>query len=924
MKQGGLGEDLVQKLRRDDPDSSNGSQERKKSVLFSFVDRKTGHSVSVFLGEDKKVRAMVFDAGTDMNARPTDTLSIPVHHLHEVISETGSRFALEKLKSYAFDDALARGKGLSQEEQKSLFEAEQDIAEGMEVASSLSEREIDQIGLQVAEPDLKRLEDEIGRKIDTLQSDERKLLELEQKSIEKEGFLQKIFPRLSRIENVEQEKEKLRQKIEKDKEALIRLQQEREEKGIQLKELRSKVNTVDLVERRNFEAKRTTDLFRKEFGISEEELATIPGFHELSDGKKRLVFENLRYATLGRMEENARKQALAEDAAEGGFFRRVWRSASKFLGHENVRLERGRDVSFEAFRNGGLALHGEQLRKMIDMTTRGPEASFGRDGKLNVYFFTLGYESLPEGSRQDVLEFNKVARALSEIPYEWSFPNANTKDRNRYESAKHAYVHARSELLKQLPHLVAHKKETHLSAQNILIAVNEADAQVELQRFLSRDSEIERRFKNARDPSLWKRISKRVFGEQTAYFAGGTAARAIFTETLGWLGAPAAAGAVFQGIRTNEQLKKEAIDTRYGNVKSEKEMKKYEKNFVPIEKLLQKLEEERLIVEMETLSEVGDADKKKKVLKKALARGIQAKRTLEQEKTKADSPESVEKLSLGSPLLREKLQMEALERLQARVKYTRKKLEEGLVSFGSADDRFMNQLTLLQELSRAEMLVAGNGIAHNALAERMKSFLDVRERRIARRKKWYIAGKMAIGSGIAAGFSLAGALVRDGAAELLGDRIRFNFGKIEDYLRSLDDAVVSIQSSLGLNQGYTPPTTREVSGFIAPPISEAAQTVDGASYAYEVSSGGSVWKGVKGMILSDPRFEGITVGELNTLVENITSRLAELPKETLVEEYGLSSGNLSKVRPGETLHLGRVFEDFPEIFESALAKRAGS
>src|SRR3989344_3703039 len=71
--------------------------------------------------------------------------------------------------------------------------------------------------------------------------------------------------------------------------------------------------------------------FAKEFGIAAKELEEIPGYGELTDGQKEMVFENLRQVTLGRIQEEAGKEYRKNTAELKIFSLAEWKFMEKFL-----------------------------------------------------------------------------------------------------------------------------------------------------------------------------------------------------------------------------------------------------------------------------------------------------------------------------------------------------------------------------------------------------------------------------------------------------------------------------------------------------------------------------------------------------------------------------------------------------------------
>lgn len=118
---------------------------------------------------------------------------------------------------------------------------------------------------------------------------------------------------------------------------------------------------------------------------------------------------------------------------------------------------------------------------------------------------------------------------------------------------------------------------------------------------------------------------------------------------------------------------------------------------------------------------------------------------------------------------------ETVGRLRARIAYTRKRLDEGMIDFGGSDARTKNRTDLVLALSRAEAAVAvlGADSAGMELGERLEAFLEFGDRKTDAAERAFIRKRMRDGAIVSATFGIAGSATRhfaevwQGESELL-------------------------------------------------------------------------------------------------------------------------------------------------------------
>src|SRR3989338_5730242 len=444
--------------------------------------------------------------------------------------------------------------------------------------------------------------------------------------------------------------------------------------------------------------------FRAAFAINQKELREIPGYGELTDGQKEMVFENLRQVTLGRIQEEAQKE-YRKNTAESKFFGRVLQGISKR--YQIAKLERAQSSAFES---GGIASHGKYLEKLIAGAREGPEAVRNKDGTLEIKFVSenaykelVGHDaSAAEGEFIDSL--NASIANFAKIPDEWALPTATKKEKKEYETAKEEYENARHALIERMNH--------GRGGQYALEKALNLDEKVAMTQFLSSHPDVEKELQTINSKKLWVRAFQNVATERGLYFAFGTASRSIAVGLLGAIGAPLAAagmGGFIAHRRAKETVSTEARMSRRGQVKTTEREKssgervmRESRDYAKAEILAQRIDS--------LIQKLGDGDQKS---------GIHLKH---------------------------------LDRL---VQLTESKLEDGLVNFGKNAERIENQFTLIKRLgiARAHLFEKKHG---RELHERLDTVLTGRKEKVSREQKKYVRSQVIKGALLAGAFAGAG------------------------------------------------------------------------------------------------------------------------------------------------------------------------
>ena len=586
-------------------------------------------------------------------------------------------------------------------------------------------------------------------------------------------------------------------------------------------------------------------------GIGSEHLGKIEGFADLSVGQQLLVFENLRQLAVGRIEEEAQGQAK-NDLQESGWAGRLWKSVSKRYQIAKAEKKVAADIM-----TGGFAMHGETLQQLVHgMRSQGPEVKVGEDGTSLEIRFASGFKDLSDKDRATVDAFNDSANAFARMPYEWSLETATDDERDRYAGAKRKYDVLRKELF----NITMEQAE---STPEGMLEMNGIDDRVRMMQFLQNTPELEQKLDDLKDGNAWQTILTSVVTERGLYMASGYAGRTLLAGALGWVAAPAVAtimGGIAARKRAEQELKGREIAARKGR----KDTSEQAKNFVPVAGLSEKLE---------------------KLLHKVTE-------------------------SQG-----EKGQMKAALSLKTRIEYTRMKLEEGLVDFGSdAKDRVWEQYGLLQVLSQAEATVGIYSGENEELKERLLSFLAFKDTKIKAAEKRYIRNQTMKGAAYAAGFSLAGAGVRH-FSEMVADRMAVPAGDpetLEDVLGTAGEADAPAEASpVSPDPDMTSPS---VELETSDPWSE--QTL---SESKSGVSADTVHGDVESMGGPDPDTERMAEEELAALRAGEASAPETTASSAISQEWNEAAANATlgeSPRPEVALSneelLGSADEDVPE------------
>jgi len=465
--------------------------------------------------------------------------------------------------------------------------------------------------------------------------------------------------------------------------------------------------------------------YAERFGIQKEDLEKIEGFGELSRGQQKMVLENLQQLTIGKIHEEA---IDGHKAALAGARENTTILSSKFLGKVWVGVKDSFTKQFDvanrekqlaaSIQQGGIDGHRASLEQMVSgMKNLGPEVKETPYGGLEVqYIDTKGMS--PELSK--IAEsFNSEGTKYSQIPYEWSLESASPGQREEFMKAKEAYERARGELMSGWT-----EGEGERAA-----AMAKSESMIEMQRFMQTCPDAAEELRSIEDQNAWKAALKSVGTERGAYFALGMVGRTALAGMLGVVAAPVVA-AVSGGIRgwkrTGDALLEQDVSQRAGKLEEGSE----------------------------------DADGTRKNM-------IDATREVPEDAKGYRG--SIEKIDGIITKLRGAEDSDRdtgalAEALRRRMDYTKKKISEGKMVFGGAEERLGNQYALMRSLAEAEAILSSQGAADengDKIAQRLEKMLAKKDEDIADarfKKKIHQAVRAGV---IGAGFAGLGAVARD-------------------------------------------------------------------------------------------------------------------------------------------------------------------
>jgi hypothetical protein len=521
--------------------------------------------------------------------------------------------------------------------------------------------------------------------------------------------------------------------------------------------------------------------FGEEFDIYEHDLEKV-GLGNLSEGQQLLVLENLKQLTVGRIQEEAIDRTDEDTKVDTwisgtNWIRKGWRSASR-----KYQIAKTEKLTQKEIMRGGMAVHGEILKQLVEGALSSPEVEvIDRPEKKTPIIrvnFAGGkqFADIPESERSALDAFNIAAHAFSEIPAEWRYTDsAKKKDHGKYEEGERRYVEARDSLLRFLG--------GRYGEEEALWTINDLESKVRMTQFLQTTADAEDQLRSIRDDAAWTRMWKDSITEHGVAFGLGFGARTAAAASAGFLATPlvlpalAAAGlvgGVRAYIRSKEQLKEKERRSRKGRGE-EKDPTKEKFPSVELSSELTRLSDA-------SLDAFGEKDQEEKLIE-----------------------------------LRKSLDI------------IRKKLENGMVDFGTENEASGNEYSLLQALSRAGAVVAMYSAEESSEFETRFNeavasndrFIDVETARAKKKQMEFVGKNIATGAVISATFAGLGY-----GARYVAEHGSSILGAVSDRLAVPDGAKETLDDAFGTSPGQAP--AGEPSAWLksaAEPVETPAKTI---------------------------------------------------------------------------------------------------
>jgi len=492
-------------------------------------------------------------------------------------------------------------------------------------------------------------------------------------------------------------------------------------------------------------------------GIDRMMLLETTGFDTLKYERQLLAYRNYNQLLFSTIEERGRADAEA-DIARSPWYRRIGKSMVKdFL---VGRKEKDLSVKYSGQSKEGDGFYEEKLallQSIVAGVARGPECSVDKYGNLEMrYASGDGFADLSDAERSVVDDFNDRSGAFAKIPHEWRYEStAKPADQKRFSEASVPYEEGRDRLLTML--------EGKYGKERAMELVSDIDGKVRMTQFFSSNPDVENALTSIDEKNLFWKATLNTLTERGGYLALGLVSRSVGGIMLGSM----ASGFISGWYRANEELKKK-------------------------EKSHRKSGAEKRVAEAKKFSRAEHLSEKLGLLSDAV----------EQLGANMSSEDRAKTQTL----------------LEARIVFTREKLDKGLVNFGNDSTR--GQFDLVQSLARAEAVAAMYSKHNEALAKRMEKLLAVSAKKIDTdvsiiRQDFKMARAFQ-GMVIAGAFAGTGSLIRE---YVLG---------IEQPLSDTNPKL-SAQTAVEVAPPTTEPVVSDAGGPVEAPASKGAQPVPAES-----------------------------------------------------------------------------------------------
>jgi hypothetical protein len=505
--------------------------------------------------------------------------------------------------------------------------------------------------------------------------------------------------------------------------------------------------------------------FEKTFaGLTKAELEKIPGFTELSAGQQLLVFERMRNVAnedikkeqVSRYREEIDKLSKSDSFWDNvkNIAQRGWMRATKQWQLGKMKDEATAEW-LKATDTNALAKKRESLEALTEDVLRNKEFAVAeKNGSLEVQY--LEAESFPKGKidPERIAEFNRIANEYAHTALGGGEDQEEILKIRRNDFEKAA---------REMTRLLAESEGGTWSGSNAAEWRTKLEASIQMSRFMDSNPEAAEELEKS-GKNLGAAIGlKNLLIERGAYMAGSAGLRIAGVAAMGLVAAPvvAALGGGFMGYRRTKQefSENDLLAVMQEDEKSKKTDAAEKKPDSANELAKNVVSGEVLVSKLAALAEEYKNASQEKV-KSVAARDengrIRMRDTMDEE---------------GRGIVMEEVsEKEALRRsLEARITYTRRKLEEQLVNLGKdPGERAESMSAIAIALGKAEAELGFSDEGVNAIETRLDNILDIREEKIDSNRKKHIVTQVIKGAALGAAFSAAGLAVGQGVRSLMG------------------------------------------------------------------------------------------------------------------------------------------------------------
>jgi len=434
-------------------------------------------------------------------------------------------------------------------------------------------------------------------------------------------------------------------------------------------------------------------------GLTLGDLLTIPEFADIagSEGKIFWMLERFKQVKLRRIKNDATEEFEKENREirnRGAFAKKIWRGIRRgSLVEMKAQEHAKKDFSFEKYRS--------DVEGLVHLASASPDMVLkNKDGETSVVAQYL--EGIHGIDNRKLSDFNECATAFANIPPKYEWKKVSEKDRKNYKKIEKEYQTKHDSLFALIPKSlktvlkgVKGDKTDFYSDEDAMNILSNADFAVKMHQSINSHPTAELELKRLAETNGWSRkwdIAKAqlgiaggagLTGSTFGFAAGSGVIRLGAKSSLVLTGAAMAAPLVLVG---SALFLGGTIGWKRGEFNAKKSILKEEE-------LMRLGMEEKKLNKNGTKLNFISADAS--VSKISEIRKLLAMEYSEYVKTR---PMSLEKF--------EAQKEEWAEKLQVRIEYTKKKIDEGKISFGKEDKALSNRFNLLKEMGNAKAELA--------------------------------------------------------------------------------------------------------------------------------------------------------------------------------------------------------------------------